>query len=230
MKVSVIMPVYNEQDTILQAVEQVMRCVSIPDKEVIVVDDGSTDATPARLKQLADPSLRLVTLPENRGKGAAVRAGLEKAAGDVVIIQDADLEYSPDNYPSLLKPILDGKADAVYGTRLQGGSGPQRVLFFWHYVGNRILTTFSNMFTNLNLSDMEVGLKVFRAEVIRKIRLEENRFGFEPEITAKLARLNCRIYEVPVSYYGRTYSEGKKINWTDGVWALFCIVRYALFK
>jgi glycosyltransferase involved in cell wall biosynthesis len=228
MKISVIIPAYNEARTIAGAVAEVARIAAFPDKEIIVVDDGSTDGTAAALVGLAAPAVTLVTLPRNRGKGAAIRAGLERAHGEIVVIQDADLEYSPADYPLLLEPIVTGKADVVFGSRFVGG-GQHRVHLFWHYLANQCLTTLSNMVTNLNLTDMEVGLKAFRTDVLRRMQLREDRFGFEPEVTAKAARLTCRIYEVPVSYFGRSYSEGKKIRWKDGLAALWCIVRYGLF-
>jgi glycosyltransferase involved in cell wall biosynthesis len=228
MKISVIIPAYNEARTIAGAVAEVARLAAFPDKEIIVVDDGSTDGTAAALVGLAAPAVTLVTLPCNRGKGAAIRAGLERAHGEIVVIQDADLEYSPADYPLLLEPIVTGKADVVFGSRFVGG-GQHRVHLFWHYLANQCLTTLSNMVTNLNLTDMEVGLKAFRTDVLRRMQLREDRFGFEPEVTAKAARLTCRIYEVPVSYFGRSYSEGKKIRWKDGLAALWCIVRYGLF-
>ena len=197
------------------------------DKEIVLVDDGSTDGTRALLEREAGPGTVVVLQDRNRGKGAALRAGFERATGEVVIVQDADLEYDPADYPRLLKPIQDGQADVVFGSRFGGES--HRVLLFWHYLGNRGLTMLSNMFTNLNLSDMETGYKVFRAEVLKRIRLRSNRFGFEPEITAKVARAGCRIYEVAISYHGRGYDEGKKITWRDGLAAIGCIVWYRFF-
>jgi glycosyltransferase involved in cell wall biosynthesis len=223
VKLSVIMPVYNEAATIAEIVRRV-RSVEFS-KEIVVVDDASADDTAARLGPLAGDDLRVIRHPVNRGKGAAIRTALEHVCGDVVVIQDADLEYDPADYPRLLQPILDGRADVVFGSRFLG-AGEHRVHLFWHYAGNRMLTTLSNMLTNLNLTDMESGYKVFRAEVGKKLHLRENRFGFEPEFTAKVARLKCRVYEVPISYSGRDYSEGKKITWKDGFAALWQILRY----
>jgi glycosyltransferase involved in cell wall biosynthesis len=223
MKLSVVIAVYNEKQTILEILERVRR-VQIP-KEIIVVDDCSTDGTRDILKGLTPAEdLRIFYHPHNRGKGAALRTGFDAVAGDIVVVQDADLEYDPMEYPALIQPILDGKADVVYGSRFLGG--PHRVLYFWHHVGNTILTTLSNMMTDLNLSDMETCYKVFRSEVLGKIKLRENRFGFEPEFTAKVARARCRIYEVPISYSGRDYAEGKKIGWKDGVAAIYFIFKY----
>jgi len=234
VKLSVLIPVYNEVETLEEAIRRV-RSVRLP-KEIIVVDDGSTDGSRELLERLAkegkpekDPlnDLKVFLQPYNQGKGAAIKSGLSHVTGEIVIIQDADLEYDPQDYMRLLDPILAGKADVVYGTRFYGG-GPHRVLFFWHYVGNRILTLLSNIITNLNLSDMEVGYKVFRTEVLKNVDLKSKRFGFEPEITVKVAKRQCRVYEVPISYYGRTYAEGKKITWKDGIAAFYFLVRYWL--
>lgn len=228
MKLSVVIPVYNEKDTITTIIERV-KAVPL-EKEIVLVDDCSTDGTRDVLKLLKpDPLLKIVYHDRNQGKGAALRTGFQHAANDIVIIQDADLEYDPSEYSRLMKPIIDGKADVVYGTRF-GGSEAHRVFFFWHMVGNKMLTLFSNMLTNLSLTDMETCYKVFRREVIKNIVIEENRFGFEPEITAKLAKLRVRIYEVGISYSGRSYKEGKKVNWKDGFSALRCIVKYNLFR
>ena len=227
MKISVVIPVYNEQATIAELIRRV-AAVDIP-KEIIVVDDGSTDGTREVLAGIEKQyyNLRLFLREANLGKGAALRHGFEHATGDYVLVQDADLEYDPSDYPVLLKPLIEGKADVVYGSRFLT-TKEHRVLFFWHSVGNRLLTLISNMFTNLNLTDMETGYKVFRREVIQAIRLEQKRFGFEPEVTVKISRMNLRIYEVGISYYGRTYEEGKKIGWRDGVHALWCILKYSL--
>lgn len=225
MKLSVVIPVYNEIETINEILKRVQ---SVPhDKEIIVVDDRSTDGTTEFLSQISDDNITVLFHPVNRGKGAALRTGFERVTGDIVIIQDADLEYDPSEYGRLIEPILDGRADVVYGSRFTGG--PQRVLFFWHYVGNKFLTLLSNMLTNVNLSDMETCYKVFRAHLLEKITIKSNRFGFEPEITAKFAKLKCRIYEVPISYSGRNYEEGKKITWTDGFAAFVHIIRFRFF-
>ncbi len=228
MKVSVIIPCFNERTTIAQVVRNV-RAAPVENIEIIVVDDGSTDGTVELLQKEVGPLVdRVIYQPRNSGKGAALRAGFAQATGDVILVQDADLEYDPRDYGSLLEPILSGAADAVYGSRFMGGR-PHRVLYFWHMVGNRFLTLLSNMFTNLNLTDLETGYKAFRADVVKNFTLRENGFGFEPEITAKLARRRCRIYEVGVSYSGRTYLEGKKVSWKDGFRAIYAIVRYNLF-
>jgi glycosyltransferase involved in cell wall biosynthesis len=227
VQLSVVIPVYNERDTIDQIIARV-KAVPI-DKEIILVDDCSRDGTREHLQGLSDPELRVLAHEVNQGKGAALRTGFKAATGDLVIIQDADLEYDPSEYPKLLAPILDGRADVVYGSRFAGGE-THRVLYFWHSVGNRFLTLLSNMMTNLNLTDMETCYKVFRADVLRRIEVEEDRFGFEPEITAKVAKLRVRVYEVGISYAGRTYEEGKKIGWKDGVRAIWCILKYNLAR
>jgi len=225
---SIVIPVFNEVNTIKGIIEQV-RGVHLPQiasREIVIVDDSSTDGTRDLLVPYKDQSaFKIVFHDKNRGKGAALRTGIAETTGSIVIIQDADLEYDPKEYPKLLVPLLDGRADVVYGSRFAGGES-KRVLYFWHSVGNRFLTTLSNMFTNINLTDMETCYKVFRGEVIRNIRIEEDRFGFEPEVTSKVARMGCRIYEVGIGYSGRTYAEGKKINWQDGVRAIWCILKY----
>lgn len=227
-RVSIIIPIFNEKDSILTVISKVKDQGVY---EIILVDDASVDGTRELLKahkEALGESVRLCLMPKNRGKGAALRKGLGMVTGDVVIIQDADLEYDPSDYPALLKPIMEGQADVVYGTRFQGGA--HRVLFFWHYVANKALTTLSNSLTNLNLTDMETGYKAFRIEVLRSFRLKSNRFGFEPEVTAKVARGKWRIYEVPISYHGRTYDQGKKITWRDGVKAFFQIIWYRFVR
>jgi glycosyltransferase involved in cell wall biosynthesis len=226
---SVVIPCFNERDTIERIVDAVLAA-PVRDLEVIVVDDGSGDGTREVLRDKVEPRVaRVIYHPRNRGKGAALRTGFAAATGDLVLVQDADLEYDPKDYPRLIEPILSGKADVVFGSRFSGGASV-RVLYFWHYVGNRLLTTLSNMLANVNLSDMEVCYKVFRREVLQRITIEEERFGFEPEITAKVAKLGCRIYEVGISYAGRTYREGKKIGWRDGLRAIWCILKYNLWR
>ena len=226
MKLSVVIPVFNEAETLLEILNRVQA--ESTEKEIIIVDDHSTDGTRAVLKKLeSNAGIRVLYHERNKGKGAALRTGFAAASGEIVIIQDADLEYDPAEYARLLQPIVDGKADVVYGSRFMGADS-HRVLYFWHYAGNRFLTLLSNCFTNLNLSDMETCYKAFRRDILHKIEIEESRFGFEPEITAKVARAKCRVYEVGISYSGRTYEEGKKIGWKDGVRALWCILKYNL--
>jgi glycosyltransferase involved in cell wall biosynthesis len=229
---SIVVPVYNEETTLEDLLRAVLAA-PLPegvDREVVAVNDASTDRSAELLDRLGeDPRIRVFHQPHNQGKGAALRRGFAEARGDFVVVQDADLEYDPREYPKLLEPVLDGRADVVYGSRFAGGEA-HRVLFFWHMVGNRLLTLTSNMFTNLNLTDMETCYKLFRADVLKRIEVQENRFGIEPEITAKVSRLGVRIYEVGISYAGRTYEEGKKIGWKDGVRALYCIVKYGLLR
>ena len=231
MLISVVVPVFNEAKTISKIIDQI-GAVTLPfEKEIIVVDDSSTDGTREILHTIEsynNKNIAVIYHDRNQGKGAALKSGFNLAKGDIIIIQDADLEYDPQEYSKLINPIVEGKADVVYGSRFISGE-PHRVLYFWHSMGNRLLTLLSNMFTNLNLTDMETCYKVFRKEILTKIDIREKRFGFEPEITAKVAKLGCSIYEVGISYSGRTYKEGKKINWKDGVWALWCILRYNLF-
>jgi glycosyltransferase involved in cell wall biosynthesis len=228
MVLSVIIPCFNERKTI-RAIVQKVRAAVTSELEIIIVNDASTDGSDAIVDKLVADDVKVVHHPENRGKGAAMETGFRHATGDIVLVQDADLEYDPKDYRDLLQPILNGDADVVFGSRFMG-AGPHRVVYFWHMVGNRLLTLLSNMFTNINLTDMETGYKVFRREVLHDLQIEERRFGFEPEITAKLAQRRCRFYEVGISYYGRTYEEGKKIGWRDGVRALYVIVKYNLFK
>jgi glycosyltransferase involved in cell wall biosynthesis len=229
MTLSVVIPCYNEARTI----ETILRRVRAADaagldKQIIVIDDASTDGTREILARLApELAFQLIHQPSNAGKGAAVRTGFAAATGDIVLIQDADLEYDPADYPKLLAPIIADKADVVFGSRFIG-SEPHRVLYFWHYAANRLITLWSNIITNLNLTDMEVGLKAFRRDIVQKLSIEEDRFGLEPELTAKVARLGCRIYEVGISYSGRTYAEGKKIQWHDGLWAIWCTLKYGI--
>ena len=227
MKLSIIIPCYNERSTILSLIKAVKDC-PVANREIIIVDDGSKDGTRDILKSLDDPDARVIFHERNQGKGAALRTGFSAATGEICIVQDADLEYDPQEFPIVIQPILDGKADVVFGSRFQGGR-PHRVVYFWHRVGNGFLTLMSNFFTDLNISDMETCYKAFRREVIQSINIRENRFGFEPEVTAKIAKMNLRIYEVGISYYGRTYDEGKKIGWKDGVRAIYCILKYNLW-
>ena len=228
--VSIVIPCYNEKNTIAAIIDRVLAS-PVGNKEVIVVDDCSSDGTRELLRDIIslNKAVRIIYHDRNQGKGAALRSGIAAAHGDFVIIQDADLEYDPQDYPLLLEPMVQDKADVVFGSRFMGGR-PHRVVYYWHRVGNWLLTTFSNMLTNINLTDMETCYKAFRRDVIQSIRIEENRFGFEPEIVAKVAKGRCRIYEVGISYYGRTYAEGKKINMKDGFRAIWCILKYGLFR
>lgn len=229
MKLSVVIPCYNEAGTIEEVIDAVLGA-PYQDKEIIVVDDCSTDGTRKILKEkIAAKVSRIIYQDANQGKGAALRQGIQAATGEIVIIQDADLEYDPSEYPKILQPIIDNKADVVFGSRFMGGEA-HRVVYFWHRMGNGLITLLSNMLTNLNLTDVETCYKAFRREIIQSITIEEDRFGFEPEITAKISKMKCRIYEVGISYYGRTYDEGKKINWHDGIWALYCIMKYNLLR
>jgi glycosyltransferase involved in cell wall biosynthesis len=227
MKLSVVMPVYNEQATLREVVSRVL---AVPlEVELICVDDGSRDGSREILAELQidHPQIRVMLQPKNMGKGAALRCGIQEATGDFIIIQDADLEYDPSDYPALLGPLIEDKADVVYGSRFLG-SGPHRVLYFWHSVGNSILTLISNALTNMNMTDMETCYKVFRREILQSIPIEEDRFGFEPEITVKISKRRLRVYEVGIGYWGRTYEEGKKIGWRDGFRALWCLLKYSL--
>lgn len=228
MKLSIIIPCYNESSTILSLIDAVKQS-PVTDREIIIVDDGSKDGTRDILGEMSDPEVRVIFHKANQGKGAALRTGFQEATGDICIVQDADLEYDPQEFPLVIQPILEGKADVVFGSRFQSGR-PHRVVYFWHRIGNGVLTLMSNFFTDLNLSDMETCYKAFRREVIQSIKIRENRFGFEPEVTAKVAKMNLRIYEVGISYYGRTYDEGKKIGWRDGFRAIYCILKYNLWS
>ncbi len=227
MILSVIIPCFNEVKTLNELLAAVKEC-GVEDLEIIIVDDCSTDGTRELLKNLNDDKIKVLYHEFNKGKGAALRTGFKSATGDICIVQDADLEYDPKEFPLLLDPIIKNKADVVFGSRFQSGR-PHRVVYFWHRIGNGVLTLLSNFFTDLNLSDMETCYKAFRTEVIKSIDIKENRFGFEPEITAKISKMDLRIYEVGISYYGRTYDEGKKIGWKDGVRAIYCILKYNLF-
>jgi glycosyltransferase involved in cell wall biosynthesis len=229
MKLSIVIPIYNEVSTIEETIRQV-KASPVLDKEIILVDDCSTDGTRELIRDKLEAEVdRVIYQPRNFGKGFALKAGFQAATGDIVLVQDADLEYDPNEYPALIEPIVNDKADVVYGSRFQGGA-PHRVVYFWHYVGNKFLTLLSNMLTNINLTDMETCYKVFRREIIQSIDIKEPRFGFEPEITAKIAKKRVRIYEIGISYYGRTYDEGKKIGWRDGLRAVWCILKYNLFS
>ena len=228
MKLSIIIPCYNESSTILSLIKAVKQS-PVKNREIIIVDDGSKDGTRDILGALNDPEVRTIFHKANQGKGAARRTGFREATGDICIVQDADLEYDPQEFPIVIQPIIEGKADVVFGSRFQSGR-PHRVVYFWHRIGNGVLTLMSNFFTDLNLSDMETCYKAFRREVIQSINIRENRFGFEPEVTAKVAKMNLRIYEVGISYYGRTYDEGKKIGWKDGFRAIYCILKYNLWS
>jgi len=229
-KLSVIIPAYNEAATITQVISRVKRAdIGHIKKEIIVVNDGSTDTTWGKLRKIKGRNIKVINKRINKGKGAAIRSALEKVSGDVVVIQDADLEYNPNEYKLLLQPIIEGKADVVYGSRF-ASTQARRLLYFWHSLGNNFLTTLSNIFTNFNLTDMETCYKMFTFDVASKLNIQENRFGFEPEFTSKVARMGCSVYEIGISYSGRNYSEGKKINWTDGLYAFYCIIKYNLFS
>ena len=224
---SVIVPCFNEIKTLDKVINNIQSS-PVKSKEIIIVDDFSSDGSREFLKNVESYNIKTIFHDKNLGKGAALCSGISLAKGKIIIIQDADLEYDPNQFPDIIEPIVNGKADVVYGSRFQGGQ-PHRVVYFWHRIGNGFLTLLSNIFTDINLTDMETCYKAFRREIIQQIKIEENRFGFEPEITAKIAKLDCRIYEVGISYYGRTYKEGKKIGWRDGFWAIWCILKYNLF-
>ncbi len=224
---SVIVPCFNEIKTLDKVINNIQGS-PVESKEIIIVDDFSSDGSREFLKKVESYNIKTIFHDKNLGKGAALCSGISLAKGKIIIIQDADLEYDPNQFPDIIEPIVNGKADVVYGSRFQGGQ-PHRVVYFWHRIGNGFLTLLSNIFTDINLTDMETCYKAFRREIIQQIKIEENRFGFEPEITAKIAKLDCRIYEVGISYYGRTYKEGKKIGWRDGFWAIWCILKYNLF-
>ena len=227
MKISIIIPCFNEINTVLKLINSVINS-PVNDKEIIIVDDFSTDGTRDQLRKINNAQVRIIYHDKNLGKGAALKTGFKFACGEICLIQDADLEYDPQEYPLLIEPIIQNRADVVYGSRFQSGR-PHRVVYFWHRIGNGFLTLLSNFFTDLNLSDMETCYKAFRTEIIKSINIQEKRFGFEPEITAKISKMDLRIYEVGISYYGRTYKEGKKINWKDGLRAIYCIFKYNLF-
>ena len=230
MKISIIVPTYNEGLTLNDVLEKLDELELGIEKEIIVIDDGSTDETSQLLANRESSDIIVVSVKKNKGKGHSVRLGIQKASGDIITIQDADLEYDPNDLKRLLKLIIDGKADVVYGSRFQGGH-PHRMLYYWHSIGNRFLTLFTNIVTNLNLSDMETCYKMFRSEIIKNIKLGEDRFGIEPEITCKISRIpNVRVFEVGISYYGRTFEDGQKIGWSDGLYAIFCIIKYGLFR
>jgi glycosyltransferase involved in cell wall biosynthesis len=227
-KLSIIVPCYNEENTILSAIDEIKEFKDL-DKEIIIVDDGSSDGTRDLLKKIKDDSIKIFYHDYNSGKGKAIRTGIEKSSGDIILIQDADLEYSPKDYPALLRPFYEAEADVVYGSRFLGGAGYVRLHYYFHFIANKILTHFCNIFTNLNMTDMETGYKVFKSKVIKSIVLRENSFGIEPEITVKLAKKKFKFYEVSISYKGRSYEEGKKITLKDAFWAIYCILRYRYF-
>ena len=227
-KLSIIVPCFNEEKTILSVIKEIKEFKDM-DKEIIIIDDGSKDGTKKILKDIVDDSIKIFYHEHNAGKGKAIRTGVEKASGDIILIQDADLEYNPEDYPALLRPFYEAEADVVYGSRFLGGSGYVRLHYYFHFIANKILTHFCNIFTNLNMTDMETGYKVFKSKVIKSIVLRENSFGIEPEITVKLAKKKFKFYEVGISYKGRSYEEGKKITLKDAFWAIYCILRYRFF-